>query len=88
MHAQPVRSHRVETPKESEQPETVRRAKVRMAVWLLLFYLITLTWAYLTFPFLGFTSPVENVVHGVLVASPFWGAIAAALIVLRRKGRR
>lgn len=64
------------------------RAKFRMALWLLAFFGITLFWASLTFPFLGFTSSTQNVVHGVLVASPFWMAVLAALMKLRRQMRR
>ena len=70
----------------SQLPE-VTRAKFRMAFWLLLFYLITLLWAYLTFPFLGFTSSTQNVLHGIVVASPFWIAVIAALLTLRRRMR-
>jgi hypothetical protein len=65
----------------------VTRAKFRMAFWLLLFFIITLLWASLTFPFLGYTSPVQNVLHGIMVASPFWIIVIAALLTLRRKMR-
>ena len=65
----------------------VTRAKFRMAFWLLLFFLIILLWAYLTFPFLGFTSSTQNVLHGIMVATPFWIAVIAALLTLHRKMR-
>ena len=65
----------------------VMRAKFRMAFWLLLFFLITLLWAYLTFPFLGFSSSTQNVFHGIMVASPFWITVIAVLLTLHRKMR-
>ena len=65
----------------------VTKAKFRMALWLLLFYLITLVWASLTFPFLGYTSSVHNVIHGIIVASPFWITISAALLTFRHRMR-
>ncbi len=64
------------------------RAKFRMVLWLLLFYLVTLVWAYLTFPFLGYRTSSQNVLHGILVASPFWTAGIATLIRTRRQRRR
>jgi hypothetical protein len=73
--------------RQGSERREVARAKFRMAFWLLLFYLITLVWAYLTFPFLGFTSSTQNVAHGVLVASPFWIAVLAALLKSRRQMR-
>ena len=65
----------------------VTRAKFRMAFWLLLFYIITLLWASLTFPFLGYTSSAQNVLHGIIAASPFWITVITALLTLRRKMR-
>lgn len=65
-------------------PERIVRAKCRMVLWLLFFYFLTLTWAYLTFPFLGVRSSSQNVLHGILVASPFWTAALAALVKTRR----
>jgi hypothetical protein len=65
----------------------VTKAKFRMACWLLLFYIITLLWASLTFPFLGYTSSAQNVLHGIIAASPFWITVITALLTLRRKMR-
>lgn len=69
------------------RPLEVTRAKFRMASWLLLFYIVTLLWASLTFPFLGHSSSSQNVLHGITVASPFWIAVTIALWTLRRKMR-
>jgi hypothetical protein len=63
------------------------KARFRMALWLLVFYLITLIWAYLTYPFLGFKSTTENVFYGIWVASPFWITIIATLVSLHRRMR-
>lgn len=65
----------------------VTKAKFRMTLWLLIFFLITLLWASLTFPFLGYTSSTQNVLHGLVVASPFWITVITALLTLRRKMR-
>ena len=77
----------IDSSRHGVEHREVARAKFRMALWLLLFYLITLVWAYLTFPFLGFTSSTQNVGHGLLVASPFWIAVLAALVKIRRQMR-
>ena len=68
-------------------PTSAARAKCRMILWLLLFYLVTLLWAYLTFPFLGYHSPSQNVLHGILVACPFWTAAFAAIVKTHRQSR-
>jgi hypothetical protein len=67
------------------EPEQIIRARVRMALWLLVFYLITMVEGYLTFPFVGFTSSMQNVIWGAAVASPFWISIIVFLIIVRRK---
>lgn len=77
----------------AEQDENASRmlaatkARFRMALWLLVFYLITLAWACFTYPFLGFKSTTENVFYGIWVASPFWVTILATLVSLGRKMR-
>ena len=78
---------RAEKDGNASQILEVTRAKFRMALWLLLFFLITLLWAYVTFPFLGFHSSTQNVLHGIMVASPFWITVIAALLTLRRRMR-
>lgn len=80
----------MESPRNRVVPdhERIARAKRRMILWLLLFYLVTLAWAYLTFPFVGYRSSSQNVLHGILVASPFWTAALAALVKTRRRAGR
>jgi hypothetical protein len=72
---------------ESPRSREVMRAKFRMVFWLLLFFIVTLLWASLTFPFLGYASSAQNVLHGIAVASPFWITVIAALLTLRRRMR-
>lgn len=75
------------TSRTARDPRDMARAKFRMVLWLLLFYLVTLLWASLTFPFLGYVSSSQNVLHGILVASPFWTAALAVLAKTHRQGR-
>ncbi len=69
---------------ESKQRE-ISQAKFRMAFFLLLFYLITLVGGYITFPFLGFTSSIQNVIYGIIVGSPFWIIVIISLVNIRRE---
>ncbi len=66
------------------EPQEVVRARVRMAFWLLLFYLITLVEGYLTFPFIGHNSSAQNVLYGIAVGAPFWITILVFLVANRR----
>ena len=61
----------------------VLRAKFRMALWPLVMYLIALVWAYLSVPFEGHTSPVQNVVYGIAAAAPFWIILLVFLVLTR-----
>ena len=63
----------------------VTKASFRMAFWLLLFYVITLVEGYLTFPFVGHTSQAQNLIHGIVVGTPFWMAILIFLVLTRRE---
>ena len=72
--------------KESQDPSSVNilRAKFRMAVWPLIMYLIGLVWAYLSLPFVGHTSSMQNVVWSILAAGPFWIILLLFLMRTRR----
>jgi len=66
------------------EPQAVVRARVRMAFWLLLFYLITLVEGYLSRPFIGHNSSAQNVLYGIAVGAPFWITIIVFLVANRR----
>jgi hypothetical protein len=56
-----------------------------MALWLLLFYLITLVEGYLTMPFIGHTYSYENVIYGILAGAWFWIIIVVFLVITGRE---
>jgi hypothetical protein len=58
-----------------------------MALWPLVMYMIGLVWAYLSVPFEGHRSAIQNVVYGVLAAGPFWITILIFLVLVWREMR-
>ena len=66
-------------------PRQVTRASFRMALWLLLFYLITLVEGYITFPFIGHATHAQNLIYGIIVGAPFWISILVFLALTRRE---
>jgi len=74
-------------PAEQAHPaglETALRAKLRMAYFLLLLFVIHIVEAYITFSFVDHTTTAQNVVYGFIVASPFY-MITILFIVLTRR---
>jgi len=74
-------------PAEQADPagqETALRAKLRMAYFLLLLFVIHIVEAYITFPFVDHTNTAQNVVYGFIVAAPFY-TITIIFIVLTRR---
>jgi hypothetical protein len=74
-------------PAEQADPaglETALRAKLRMAYFLLLLFVIHIVEAYITFPFVDHTNTAQNVVYGFIVAAPFY-TICIIFIVLTRR---
>jgi predicted lysophospholipase L1 biosynthesis ABC-type transport system permease subunit len=72
--------------KEFQDPSSnkVLRAKFRMALWPLIMYLIALVWAYLSLPFVGHTSSIQNVIWSITAAGPFWIILLVFLVLTRR----
>jgi hypothetical protein len=64
--------------------ETALRAKLRMAYFLLVLFVIHIVEAYITFPFVDHTTKAQNVVYGFIVAAPFY-TINIVFIVLTRR---
>ena len=64
--------------------ETQLRAKLRMAYFLLLLFVIHIVEAYITFPFVDHTTAHQNVVYGFIVGAPFY-TITILFIVLTRR---
>ena len=74
-------------PVEQSDPaglETALRAKLRMAYFLLLLFVIHIVEAYITFPFVDHTNTAQNVIYGFIVAAPFY-TICIIFIVLTRR---
>ena len=74
-------------PTEQADPaglETALSAKLRMAYFLLLLFVIHIVEAYVTFPFVDHTTTAQNVVYGFIVAAPFY-TISIIFIVLTRR---
>ena len=74
-------------PAEQADPagqETALRAKLRMAYFLLVLFVIHIVEAYITFPFVDHTTTAQNVVYGFIVAAPFY-TITIIFIVLTRR---
>ena len=55
---------------EKETIQTLR-ARLNMGIMLLVFWLLLLFQAYLTFPFVEHTSSIQNVIYGVIIGLPF-----------------
>lgn len=74
-------------PAEQADPagrETALRARLRMAYFLLLLFVIHMVEAYITFPFVDHTTATQNVVYGFIVTAPFY-TINIIFIVLTRR---
>ena len=69
---------------DQEDLEGALRAKLRMAYFLLLLFVIHIVEAYITFPFVDHTSTAQNVVYGFIVAAPFYTINIIFIIVTRR----
>ena len=65
-------------------PAIVLRAKLRMAYFLLLLFLIHIVEAAVTFPFVDHTSRVQNVVYGFIVTAPFYTICILFILLVRR----
>jgi hypothetical protein len=75
------------TPTENEGRETLEkalRAKMRMAYFLLLLFIIHIVEAAVTYPFVDHTSTGQNVVYGFIVAAPFYTISILFIIITRR----
>lgn len=59
-------------------------ARLRMAYFLLLLFVIHMVEAYITFPFVDHTTNVQNVVYGFIVAAPFYTINFFFILVTRR----
>ena len=64
--------------------ETALRAKLRMAYFLLLLFVIHIVEAYITFPFADHTTTAQNVAYGLIVAAPFYTITVIFIILTRR----
>ena len=64
--------------------EGALRARLRMAYFLLLLFVIHIVEAYITFPFVDHTNTAQNVVYGFIVAAPFYTINIIFIIVTRR----
>jgi len=68
--------------RDESEPRTVLQAKLRMALFLLLIFIINIVEAHLTFPFVDHTTSTQNVVYGLVVTAPFYVALAAFMVVI------
>jgi hypothetical protein len=69
---------------DQESLEVALRAKLRMAHFLLLLFVIHIVEAYITFPFVDHTTTAQNVIYGFIVAAPFYTINIIFIIVTRR----
>ena len=69
---------------DQENLEVALRARLRMAYFLLLLFVIHIVEAYITFPFVDHTSTAQNVVYGFIVAAPFYTINIIFIVVTRR----
>ncbi len=70
-------------------PRKILLAQIRMASWPLPMDGIALAWAYLSLPpFESHVTSTQNVVCGLLAASPFWISIGIFLALIGRDVRR
>ena len=68
---------------DQENLEVALRAKLRMAYFLLLLFVVHIVEAYITFPFVDHTSAAQNVVYGFIVTAPFYTFNIIFIIVTR-----
>lgn len=68
---------------ENETMETLS-ARYNLGLLLVAFWILILIQAYLTFPFVGHTSKIQNVTYGLIVGIPFL-IISAVFLILGRK---
>ena len=66
------------------QVEAALRAKLRMAYFLLLLFVIHIVEAYITFPFVDHTTTGQNVIYSFIVAAPFYTVNIIFIILTRR----
>jgi hypothetical protein len=64
--------------------ETALRARLRMAYFLLLLFVIHIVEAYITFPFVDHTTSAQNVTYGFIVAAPFYTINILFILLTRR----
>jgi len=69
---------------DQQSLEAALRAKLRMAYFLLLLFVIHIVEAYITFPFVDHTSAAQNVFYGFIVAAPFYTINIIFIIVTYR----
>jgi hypothetical protein len=69
---------------DQENLEAALRARLRMAYFLLLLFVIHIVEAYITLPFVDHTNSGQNVVYGFIVAAPFYTINIIFIIVTRR----
>jgi hypothetical protein len=75
------------TPTENKDPKTLEsalRAKLRMAYFLLLLFVIHIVEAAVTYPFVDHTRTGQNLVYGFIVAAPFYTISILFIIITRR----
>jgi hypothetical protein len=70
---------------ETSALETILKAKLRMSILLFVFYILCLIGAYLTFPFIGFTSSCQNVAYGLMAGAPFMIILIISIVSIRRE---
>lgn len=70
---------------ETSALEAILKAKLHMSFLLFVFYIISLIGAYLTFPFIGFTSSCQNVVYGLIAGAPFLIILIISIVSIRRE---
>ena len=72
------------TSPDPTQAEAALRAKLRMAYFLLLLFVIHIVEAYITFPFVDHTTTGQNVAYGFIVAAPVYTINILFIILTRR----
>ena len=70
---------------DPSEHESALRAKLRMAYFMLLLFVIHIVEAYITFPFVDHTSTAQNVIYGFVVASPFYTINILFILLTRRE---
>lgn len=62
----------------------VLAAQLRMALYLFLLFLIHIVEAYLTFPFEGHQTTLQNVIYGLVVTAPFNAVLLVFALAVRK----